>query len=77
MPIVALLLKHGASVNAKDRWGGTPLRDAIREGRPEVAILLRSHGGEQMHCKTSRAATKTVCKRLEDKREEKSKDKKS
>ena len=45
MPIVRALLEQGAAVNAKDRWGGTPLRDAVRQGRLEVAAELRSKGG--------------------------------
>ena len=28
------------------RWGGTPLRDAVREGHHAVARSLRQHGGE-------------------------------
>ena len=35
-----------ANVNATDRWGGTPLRDAVREGRTEVAEALRAAGGD-------------------------------
>eukprot|EP00966_Prymnesium_polylepis_P285081 6585981-Prymnesium_polylepis.1 len=34
-----------ATVNALDRWGGTPLRDALREGHMEVAKALACHGG--------------------------------
>ena len=33
-------------MNAKDRWGGTPMRDAVREGHANVALLLHKHGGE-------------------------------
>jgi hypothetical protein len=33
-------------VNVTDRWGGTPIRDAIREGHFHVAKRLREHGGE-------------------------------
>ena len=35
----------GAAVSPADRWGGTPLRDAVREGHHPVAELLRQHGG--------------------------------
>ena len=38
LPICQLLLDRGADVNRQDRWGGTPLRDAVREGRKEVAV---------------------------------------
>ena len=34
-----------ACVNARDRWEGTPLRDAVREGHSMVATELLSHGG--------------------------------
>ena len=44
--IVEHLLNAGAQVNARDRWGGTPLRDAVREGHREVARVLRAAGGE-------------------------------
>lgn len=45
LAFVDLILKHGAKVNAKDRWGGTPLRDAVREGHLSVARALRAAGG--------------------------------
>ena len=45
-PIVKALLEGGAEVNAKDRWGGTPLRDAVREGHTSVATMLHAAGGE-------------------------------
>jgi hypothetical protein len=35
------------SINPKDRWGGTPLDDAIRESRTQVAEFLRDRGGKQ------------------------------
>ena len=44
-PIVEFLLEKGADVNVEDRWGGTPLRDALREGHKKVAKLLHSRGG--------------------------------
>ena len=44
--ITELLISVDADVNAADRWGGTPLRDAVREGRKEVAAALREAGGE-------------------------------
>ena len=34
-----------ADINARDRWNGTPLKDAIREGHQQVADLLRGMGG--------------------------------
>ena len=46
MAIVRLLVDKGAAVNAVDRWGGTPLRDAVRESRSEAASILLKAGGE-------------------------------
>ena len=40
------LLDSGASVNCRDRWNGTPLSDAMREGHLVVAHLLMARGGE-------------------------------
>ena len=37
---------QNADVNAKDRWGGTPLRDAVREGHTKVAEVLKAKGAE-------------------------------
>ena len=44
--VVAYLLKKHADHSAKDRWGGTPLSDAVREGHLECAELLREAGAE-------------------------------
>lgn len=35
---VEYLLNAGAKVNVKDRWGGTPLMDAISSGQPMVRL---------------------------------------
>jgi len=40
--IAELLLNHGAPINAKDRWGCTPLRQALRHQNPALITLLRS-----------------------------------
>jgi ankyrin repeat protein len=42
--MVALLLDHGAQVNAKDIHGQTPLHLSPR-WEPELAELLRQRGG--------------------------------
>ena len=42
--VVAFLLKRHADLAVKDRWGGTALSDAVREGNLECAELLRQAG---------------------------------
>ena len=42
--VVKLLLEKGANVNLADNRG-TPLAWAIRTGHPEIADLIRKHGG--------------------------------
>jgi ankyrin repeat protein len=46
LPICELLVGFNADINARDRWGGTPLRDAAREGHAAVARSLHARGGE-------------------------------
>ncbi|MBQ6972676.1 MAG: ankyrin repeat domain-containing protein [Synergistaceae bacterium] len=43
--VTELLLIHGASVNTKDTYGWTAL-DYVRNGKPEIANLLRSYGAK-------------------------------
>mmetsp|Transcript_43288 Transcript_43288/g.119706 ORF Transcript_43288/g.119706 Transcript_43288/m.119706 type:complete len:571 (-) Transcript_43288:67-1779(-) len=46
LSIVELLVrKYSADLTVKDRWGGTPLDDAIRSGHKDVAALLQRKGG--------------------------------
>ena len=35
--IVTALLEAGSDLNFQDRWGGTPLSDAVREGHREIS----------------------------------------
>ncbi|GFS38581.1 integrin-linked protein kinase family [Actinidia rufa] len=42
--VVELLLKRGAEVNLEDRWGSTPLADAIFYKNHDVIKLLEEHG---------------------------------
>ena len=42
------LIAFKADVNFQDRWGGTPLADAMREGHNAVAKMLREAGSELM-----------------------------
>jgi ankyrin repeat protein len=41
-----LLIAKGADVNAKQKAGGTPLDLAIQFKEPELAALIRKHGGK-------------------------------
>ena len=42
--IVEFLLVAQADPNSKDRWGGTPLQDALSNGHISTAHLLRAKG---------------------------------
>ncbi|XP_067847820.1 60 kDa lysophospholipase isoform X2 [Heptranchias perlo] len=44
LPVVQYLLGHGATVYAKDRYGDTPLKNAVRFRHTEVIKLLRQTG---------------------------------
>jgi len=44
--VVEALLKEGAEVNVRDRWGGTPLADAIRQGAERVVDILLGAKGQ-------------------------------
>ncbi|KAF9683723.1 hypothetical protein SADUNF_Sadunf04G0044000 [Salix dunnii] len=56
--VVALLLDHGAEIDPKDRWGSTPLADAIFYKNHDVIKLLEKHGAKPlmapMHVKHAR-----------------------
>lgn len=41
------LIDHEAQVNQHDRWGQTPVNDALRGNYHELQSLLQAHGGEQ------------------------------
>ena len=38
--VVKFLLSRGVDPAPRDRWGGTPRDDAVREGRSEVLAIL-------------------------------------
>ncbi|GLT52544.1 hypothetical protein SLA2020_258790 [Shorea laevis] len=44
--VVSLLLGRGAFVDSKDRWGSTPLADAIYYKNQDVIKLLEKHGAK-------------------------------
>ncbi|KAH0656486.1 hypothetical protein KY285_031368 [Solanum tuberosum] len=56
--VVDFLLKNGAHVDAMDRWGSTPLADAIYYKNNDVVKLLEVHGAKPavapMHVENAR-----------------------
>ncbi len=44
---VKFFIEKNVDINPKDRWGGTPLADAKREGHKAVLELLKKHGGTE------------------------------
>ncbi|KAK1420383.1 hypothetical protein QVD17_21930 [Tagetes erecta] len=56
--VAELLLKGGADVDPKDRWGSTPLADAIHYKNHDMIKLLEKHGAKPlmapMHVKNAR-----------------------
>lgn len=43
---VQVLLAGGAEVNSVDRWGNTPLDEAIRSNNIEMTKVIKAHGGK-------------------------------
>ena len=43
---VEFLLNSGVKPNEKDRWGGTPLEDAINGKHDDIVVLLKENGAE-------------------------------
>ncbi|KAK4770827.1 hypothetical protein SAY87_031359 [Trapa incisa] len=56
--VATLLLERGAQVDSKDRWGSTPLADAIYYKNEDLIKLLEKHGAKPpmvpMHVKHAR-----------------------
>lgn len=56
--VAELLLKGGAEVDPKDKWGSTPLADAIHYKNHDMVKLLEKHGAKRlmapMHVKNAR-----------------------
>lgn len=44
---VKLLIEKGADVNAKDKNGNTPLKNALSHGKTEIAEFLREAGAKE------------------------------
>jgi ankyrin repeat protein len=45
--LIGLLLSNGADINAKDKYGNTPLSLAIKLGQTEIAEMIRGFGGKE------------------------------
>ena len=45
-PVIKELVERGVDVNVADRWGNTPLADAVRHGHKAAVTLLRAAGAE-------------------------------
>ena len=45
--LVQFFLAHGTPVNPRDRWGNTPLDEALRHRQEEIAELLAGQGGRK------------------------------
>lgn len=59
--VAQMLLQANAAPNPVDRWGHTPLADAQRGGRKEVAAVIRAAGGLESappQLKQSRSTTR-------------------
>lgn len=56
--VVDFFIKNGAEIDPKDRWGSTPLADAIHYKNHDVIKLLEKHGAKPlmapMHVKNAR-----------------------
>jgi glutaminase len=44
--VLKYLIARKVNLSPRDRWGGTPLGDAQREGRTNLAALLKKHGAK-------------------------------
>eukprot|EP00252_Welwitschia_mirabilis_P022348 TRINITY_DN6018_c0_g1_i1.p1 TRINITY_DN6018_c0_g1~~TRINITY_DN6018_c0_g1_i1.p1 ORF type:complete len:483 (-),score=98.91 TRINITY_DN6018_c0_g1_i1:374-1822(-) len=44
--VVKLLLRKGANVNVRDRWGSTPIADAKFYGNEEICTILKAKGAK-------------------------------
>jgi ankyrin repeat protein len=48
--IVKFLISKGANVNCEDRFGNTPLREALRGNHTEIAQMLQAAGAHMSQC---------------------------
>jgi len=47
LPVVEFLYSQKANIDVQDRWGHTPLEDAITHNQTDIADWLRTHGATQ------------------------------
>ena len=61
MRVINALLEHSVDINFKDRWGGTALADAVREGHRDIASLLSEAGATLDYDEETAAGTLCEC----------------
>jgi len=64
MPVVTVLLRHGADVNIADQDGQTPLHVAALRGHADAVMALLSHGAHATPINTTGATPLTVAVKL-------------
>lgn len=55
--VIHSLIESGVDVNFQDRWGGTALADAVREGHRDIANQLIEAGGQLAYDEETAAGT--------------------
>lgn len=58
--MVQFLLDNGADVNVSDRWGATPLQDALRHHQDEIVRVLEGAGGNAQNLGLTRSFCQAV-----------------
>jgi 60kDa lysophospholipase len=58
--MVQFLIDNGADVNVSDRWGATPLQDAIRHHQDDIVKILQAAGGNAQKSGLTRSFCQAV-----------------
>ena len=62
--VAEILIGRGADVNAEDRWGGTPLAEALRNNNPALVKFLQSKGAKEVKLQGEDLAEAELAKRF-------------